>query len=147
MVKTASTAGKAKSHPSYVDMVVKALSDNKDRKGASRQAIAKYIKDNFEVGGHASHVKSSLRHALEHGVEAKKFAKVEGVFAFCDFFFALTLTIMATKQQAKERTAALAFAFVPSPRASLAQSPRRPPRRPRRSRRLKCARTTRSRSR
>lgn len=38
-----------KLHPSYEVMVAKAIKDIKDRKGASRQAIKRYIEANFRV--------------------------------------------------------------------------------------------------
>jgi len=62
-------AGKSKkaasSHPKYRDMIVKAVSTLKDKKGSSRQAILKYIMANYSVGHDLVQVNAHLKMALK----------------------------------------------------------------------------------
>lgn len=53
---TANQSAKPKkhNHPSYAQMIKKAITFQKERNGSSRQAIRKYITDNFDVG-HGEH--------------------------------------------------------------------------------------------
>ncbi|XP_065065730.1 histone H1.0-like [Rhopilema esculentum] len=57
----------APSHPKYIDMIKAALAELKDRKGTSRQAISKYIKEHYKVGENAD---TQLKLALKRGVVA-----------------------------------------------------------------------------
>ena len=57
----------APSHPKYIDMIKAALAELKDRKGTSRQAISKYIKEHYKVGDNAD---TQLKLALKRGVIA-----------------------------------------------------------------------------
>jgi histone H1/5 len=50
-------------HPTYKEMIVKAIADLKDRKGSSRIAIKKYILANYTVidnGGHRARLNKAL---------------------------------------------------------------------------------------
>ena len=82
--KTATKAKKlakpkaAPSHPPYKDMTLKAIATLKDRKGASRQAIVKYVTENFNVNDKAS---SHIRMALKKGVEAGWLEQKSGIGA------------------------------------------------------------------
>lgn len=52
-IKAVNTSAKSKvalAHPVYNDMIKKAISEIKDRKGSSKAAILKYIIQNYKVG-------------------------------------------------------------------------------------------------
>lgn len=72
----------APEHPKYVDMIKAALTDLKDRKGTSRQAISKYIKENYKVGANAD---TQLKMALKRAVIANVIAHSKGVGASGSF--------------------------------------------------------------
>jgi histone H1/5 len=56
-------------HPSYQEMIKKAILELKDRKGASRQAILKHVQDKNPVGDNAAlNVKKALKKGLANGV-------------------------------------------------------------------------------
>ncbi|KAJ9085202.1 hypothetical protein DSO57_1016354 [Entomophthora muscae] len=57
------------SHPQYSDMIKAAITAIKDRKGASRQAIVKYIEATHKIPAEKS--KSHLKVALKRGIEKK----------------------------------------------------------------------------
>lgn len=48
--KTVSKPKTPSSHPTYGDMIRKAVSELKEKKGSSRAAILKYILQNYKVG-------------------------------------------------------------------------------------------------
>lgn len=48
--KTASKPKTPSSHPTYGDMIRKAVSELKEKKGSSRAAILKYILQHYKVG-------------------------------------------------------------------------------------------------
>jgi len=62
---SASKAKKAASHPTYRDMIVKAIQALKEHKGSSRQAILKYIMANYSVGHDLVQVNAHLKLALK----------------------------------------------------------------------------------
>ena len=70
--KAAKKAANVKSGPSFIEMTVKAISQTKDkRNGASRQAIANYIKSNYNKEGGAlfnSHLRRALKTAFEKSI-------------------------------------------------------------------------------
>ena len=52
-------------HPKYSDMIKAAILALKERTGSSRQAIVKYIKENYKVGDNAGvHVRTALKKML-----------------------------------------------------------------------------------
>eukprot|EP00794_Sanderia_malayensis_P008824 gene8824-9769_t len=54
----------ASPHPKYIDMIVAAITTLKDRTGSSRQAIVKYVKENYSVGMNAdTQIKLALKRA------------------------------------------------------------------------------------
>lgn len=57
-------------HPKYIDMIVETLVKLKDRKGTSRQALLKYIMENYKVNKDVEKVHVLLRLALPRGVAA-----------------------------------------------------------------------------
>ena len=59
---------KAADHPKFIDMICAGISSLKERRGSSRQAIAKYIKANYKVGdGADSHLKLALKRGVVNG--------------------------------------------------------------------------------
>lgn len=72
----------APEHPKYIDMIKAALTELKDRKGTSRQAIGKYIKEHYKVGSNAD---TQLKMALKRGVLAGAIAHSKGVGASGSF--------------------------------------------------------------
>ena len=67
--KAASKPKVPATHPKYSEMVGKALSELKERRGSSRQAILKYIMDNFKVNDDDKKVNTHLKLALRAGVK------------------------------------------------------------------------------
>ena len=57
-------------HPLYKDMIIAAITALKDRKGASRQAIVKYVVANYKVGDNAGKL---INNGLKKGVAAGVF--------------------------------------------------------------------------
>ena len=81
-------------HPPYNEMVKKAIVSLKDRQGSSRQAIIKYIKENFKVRDNAdTHIKMCLKRL----VEKKVLSQVKGSGASGSF----KLAKVAEKPKAK----------------------------------------------
>jgi len=72
----------APEHPKYADMIKAALVNLKDRKGTSRQAISKYIKEHYKVG---QNVDTQLKLALKRGVEKGVLAHSKGTGASGSF--------------------------------------------------------------
>ena len=72
----------APEHPKYADMIKAALVNLKDRKGTSRQAISKYIKENYKLG---SNCDSQLKLALKRATAAGIIAHVKGIGASGSF--------------------------------------------------------------
>ena len=72
----------APEHPKYVDMIKAALVNLKDRKGTSRQAILKYIKEHYKV---SSNVDTQVKLALKRAVTANVIAHSKGVGASGSF--------------------------------------------------------------
>ena len=67
--KKSTTKKVASAHPTYIEMIVAAITTLKDRKGSSRQAIEKYIAKNYNVNeNHKTHVKQALRKGSVSGV-------------------------------------------------------------------------------
>ncbi|CAK8676419.1 unnamed protein product [Clavelina lepadiformis] len=52
-METAKKASAPSAHPTYQEMISKAIATGKERGGSSRQAIIKYIKANYKVGDNA----------------------------------------------------------------------------------------------
>ena len=59
----------APTHPLYKDMIIAAITALKDRKGASRQAIVKYVVANYKVGDNAGKlINNGLKKGVASGV-------------------------------------------------------------------------------
>ncbi|XP_048089462.1 histone H1.0 [Alosa alosa] len=67
--KKAKAPKKAASHPKYSEMIKAAILADKSRGGASRQSIAKYIKNHYKVGDNAdSQIKLALKRLVGTGL-------------------------------------------------------------------------------
>ena len=62
-------------HPKFIEMIMKAITELKERNGSSKQAIEKYIKDNFKVGDNA---RVYIKQSLVKGVQAGVLKQVKG---------------------------------------------------------------------
>jgi histone H1/5 len=111
------------SHPTYGDMVRRAVTELKDKKGSSRAGILKYILQHFKVGENVVSINSHLRQALKRGVASGALSQVKGVGASGSFRLG---TKEATKKIAKKsakpkspkkKTAAVAGASTAAPKA------------------------------
>ena len=61
-------AKKPADHPKYIDMIVTAITNLKERTGSSRQAIIKYVEANNKVSDNANvHIKLALKRAVAAG--------------------------------------------------------------------------------
>ena len=80
--KKKSAPKKPAEHPKYIEMITAAITALKDRKGSSRQAIAKYIKANYKVGDGAE---THLKMALKRGVASGALKQVKGAGASGSF--------------------------------------------------------------
>lgn len=62
-------SAKPAEHPKYSEMIKAALVALKERKGCSRQAIEKYIKENYKLGDNVGpHLKMALKKGVASGV-------------------------------------------------------------------------------
>jgi histone H1/5 len=73
------------SHPTYGDMIRRAITDLKDKKGSSRAAILKYILQHNKVGENIVQINAHLRQALKRGVSTGALKQVKGVGASGSF--------------------------------------------------------------
>lgn len=100
--KAKKPAAKAKStHPKYIDMVVTAIKTLGERSGSSRQAISKYIVENYKVG---DSVKSQLKMCLKRGVASGVLVHAKGQGASGSFKVAGKDSKAAPKKAAAKST-------------------------------------------
>uniref|UniRef100_A0A8R1I8U5 H15 domain-containing protein n=1 Tax=Caenorhabditis japonica TaxID=281687 RepID=A0A8R1I8U5_CAEJA len=76
--KVAKVAKAPSAHPPYINMIQSAISSLKDRKGASKQAILKFISANYKLGDNVIQINSHLRQALKRGVSNKNLVQAAG---------------------------------------------------------------------
>ncbi|KJH46198.1 linker histone H1 and H5 family protein [Dictyocaulus viviparus] len=69
------------SHPMYGDMIMTAINEIQDRKGASKQAIAKFIQQKYKLGDNEKKINAHLRMALKKGVIGGKLTQASGTGA------------------------------------------------------------------
>ncbi|KAK9479524.1 linker histone H1 and H5 family-domain-containing protein [Lipomyces japonicus] len=80
--KSAETAASKKNaaaspeHPAYKDMIKEAILTLKERNGSSRQALKKYIQNNFKIK--ATNFETQFNNALKRGVAAGDFVQPKG---------------------------------------------------------------------
>uniref|UniRef100_A0A914QYT6 H15 domain-containing protein n=1 Tax=Panagrolaimus davidi TaxID=227884 RepID=A0A914QYT6_9BILA len=80
------TKQKSHTHPTYAEMIKKAITDLHNRKGSSRQAILKYINEHYNIHEKfADHINSHLRQALKHGIENGTLKQSKGIGAAGSF--------------------------------------------------------------
>lgn len=79
--KAAAKPKKPADHPKYIDMIVSAIKALKERKGASRQAIVKYVQANNKVGNDTAKVNTRVKVALRNGVKSGALKQTKGVGA------------------------------------------------------------------
>ncbi|KAJ8100475.1 putative histone h1 [Lipomyces tetrasporus] len=63
-------------HPAYKDMIKEAVLQLKERNGSSRQALKKYIQNNFKIK--ASNFETQFNAALKRGVQSGEFVQPKG---------------------------------------------------------------------
>ncbi|VDM80554.1 unnamed protein product [Strongylus vulgaris] len=68
-------------HPVYGAMIQAAIKELKDRKGASKQAILKYIIQKYKVGDNEKQINARLRVALKKGVKDGHLKQASGTGA------------------------------------------------------------------
>ena len=117
--KSEPTQQKAKStkseptHPKYAEMIHEAIANIKNRKGSSRIAILKYIKEHYDIHEHfPDQTNQHLRQALKHGVEKGELNQVKGIGSNGSFKLAgpktstpKKIVIMAARGTPKKATA------------------------------------------
>jgi hypothetical protein len=69
---------KPSTHPTYSEMIAKAVLELKERGGSSRIAILKYIMANFDVGINEVAVNAHVKMALKKGVKDGALKQVKG---------------------------------------------------------------------
>ncbi|KJH49510.1 linker histone H1 and H5 family protein [Dictyocaulus viviparus] len=69
------------SHPVYGAMIKSAIKELKDRKGASKQAILKFIVQKYKVGDNEKQINAHLRLALKRGVKSGLLKQMTGTGA------------------------------------------------------------------
>jgi len=120
---------KVAEHPTYAVMVSAAIASMKERKGSSKQAIAKYICANYKVGPKYN---GPLKMALRKGVEAKPLVQVKGTGASGSFKLAKVEKPAvkkpapkkpAAKKPAAKKTAAKKPAAKKSPKKTVKKAP------------------------
>jgi hypothetical protein len=105
-VKTAKAKpAKTSSHPSYQDMIKKAVETLKERNGSSRQAIQKYIQATFKTCDDKVS-QAHLKLALKRGVESGFLKRVKGTGASGSFRLNAITKPAAVKKPAVKKAAA-----------------------------------------
>ncbi|KAK6020582.1 linker histone H1 and H5 family protein [Ostertagia ostertagi] len=66
------------SHPVYSAMIKAAIKELKDRKGASKQAILKFIHQKYKLGNNEKQINAHLRMALKRGVAGGALTQASG---------------------------------------------------------------------
>ena len=82
VAKKPAAVKKPAEHPKYIEMITTAITTLKERKGSSRQAIAKFIKANNKVGDNCT---THIRLALKRGVTGGVLTQVKGTGASGSF--------------------------------------------------------------
>ena len=75
----------APTHPKYINMVVVAIKDLKERKGSSRAAILKHIIANNKVGTDVNKINPRVKVALRNGVKTGALKQTKGTGASGSF--------------------------------------------------------------
>ncbi|XP_048240502.1 histone 24-like [Haliotis rufescens] len=83
--KAAAKPKKADAHPTYLEMIKKAISSLKERSGSSRQAVLKYILANYKVGDNQVAINARIKTALKNGVKNGALKQSKGTGAAGSF--------------------------------------------------------------
>uniref|UniRef100_A0A0K0D3M5 H15 domain-containing protein n=1 Tax=Angiostrongylus cantonensis TaxID=6313 RepID=A0A0K0D3M5_ANGCA len=113
----------APTHPVYGTMIKSAIKELKDRKGASKQAILKFIVQKYKVGDNEKQINARLRLALKRGVQSGLLTQASGTGAAGRFRLAEKSSHEATtkvprkpkvksKAKPKERVAASPVSYL-----------------------------------
>ena len=82
--KMSANISKSSNHPTYLEMISAAITNLNDRSGSSRQAITKYVCENYKIDAQeaAPHLRRALKKGLEDGVfkTAKESGKGSGSY-------------------------------------------------------------------
>ncbi len=112
---------KVAEHPTYAVMISAAVASLKDRKGSSKQAIAKYICANYKVG---TTYNVHLKMALKRGVESGALVQTKGTGASGSF------KIAKVEKEAKKPAAKKPAAKKAAPKAAAKKSPKKAAKKP-----------------
>jgi len=111
---------KPATHPKYIEMIVAAITELKERKGSSRQAISKQITGSYKVGeGAGVHIKL----ALKRGVAAGTLKQVKGTGASGSFKLADKPKVTKPKKPAAKKPAAKKAGKKPAAKKAAAKKP------------------------
>eukprot|EP00745_Piridium_sociabile_P031081 TRINITY_DN51545_c0_g1_i3.p2 TRINITY_DN51545_c0_g1~~TRINITY_DN51545_c0_g1_i3.p2 ORF type:complete len:162 (+),score=39.92 TRINITY_DN51545_c0_g1_i3:2-487(+) len=72
-------------HPKYSVMIAYAISQLKERKGSSRQAILKYVASHYRVGTEANKINARVKTSLKAGVKSGLLKQTKGIGASGSF--------------------------------------------------------------
>uniref|UniRef100_A0AC35U7Y5 H15 domain-containing protein n=1 Tax=Rhabditophanes sp. KR3021 TaxID=114890 RepID=A0AC35U7Y5_9BILA len=90
---------RAPTHPTYAEMIKMAITELKEKKGASRTAILKYITQNYNLGGMLGRTNLHLKAALKKGTKCGAFEQKSGTGAHGRF--GLPKVVQAKKEVRK----------------------------------------------
>uniref|UniRef100_A0A7I4YNA8 H15 domain-containing protein n=1 Tax=Haemonchus contortus TaxID=6289 RepID=A0A7I4YNA8_HAECO len=93
----------APSHPVYSAMIKAALKELKDRKGASKQAILKFMTQKYKLGTNEKQINAHLRMALKRGVSSGALTQPSGTGAAGRFRLAEKAAAPAASKPKKEK--------------------------------------------
>ena len=106
-VTVAASGPVAADHPKYAEMIVAAIAALNDAKGSSRQAIHKYISNNYKINDKAAKINSNVKTALVRGVANGSLKQMTGNGACGKFKLSkLSEKKVAKKPAAKAKEAA-----------------------------------------
>ncbi|KAI1731318.1 linker histone h1 and h5 family domain-containing protein [Ditylenchus destructor] len=95
------------SHPTYADMIKKAITDLDDRKGASKAAILKYVVQKFQVGSNTTMINTHLRLALKRGVSTGALKQTKGIGALGSFRLGVKAAAIPKEKKSPKKVSAV----------------------------------------
>ncbi|XP_036356982.1 histone H1-delta-like [Octopus sinensis] len=112
-----------KSHPKYKEMIAEAITALHERTGSSRQAIIKYIKANFNLGGGDKVIANNVKQSLKMRISSGDIVQTKGVGASGSFKL-----VAAGKSKAKATKSKTKKAKVKKPAAkTVKKTPKKSP--------------------
>ncbi|WKY07785.1 hypothetical protein Q1695_007338 [Nippostrongylus brasiliensis] len=115
----------APAHPVYAAMIKAAIKDLKDRKGASKQAIFKFISQKYKVGDNEKQINARLRTALKRGVATGALSQATGSGAAGRFRIAEKAAAAPKPKIAKKPKAASPKKAAAKPKKAAADKPKK----------------------